>query len=90
MARVLLRPALHGHARTRPAPRLDRYRRYRDIVAAHPEPAYALPVGSPIDRALAERLAARGQPARVEEVAGYRIYRLGSCGLGGHQRVPVS
>jgi hypothetical protein len=55
-------------------PGLDRYRPYRDAVAAHPDPAYVFPIGTPVERAFAERLAASGIPARTEEVAGYRVY----------------
>ena len=53
----------------------DRYRPYRDAVAAAPDAAYALPIGSTVDRAFAAHLAAAGIPARTEDAAGYRIYR---------------
>ncbi|GAB3145427.1 hypothetical protein GCM10027290_25290 [Micromonospora sonneratiae] len=53
----------------------DRYRPYRDLVTAAPDPAYVLPLGSPLDRAFAGRLQALGVTADVSEVAGYRIYR---------------
>lgn len=53
----------------------DRYLPYRDLVAAAPDPAYVLPIGSTVERAFTERLRAAGGSAVVDEVAGYRIYR---------------
>jgi hypothetical protein len=56
-------------------PGVDRYLPYRDLVASAPDRVYVLPMGSPVERALAERLRADGRAADVDEVAGYRIYR---------------
>jgi hypothetical protein len=53
----------------------DRYLPYRDLLEATPNPAYVLPIGSVHERAVARRLAERGVPADITDVAGYRIYR---------------
>lgn len=53
----------------------DRYPPHRDLVDAAPDPAYVLPAGSPLSRAVAAHLAATGMPATVSTVAGYDIYR---------------
>jgi hypothetical protein len=56
----------------------DRYLPYRDLVAATPNPAYVLPVGSTVEHAFTERLRTTGGSAAIDEVAGYRIYRTGT------------
>ncbi|MCW6003780.1 hypothetical protein K1W54_04185 [Micromonospora sp. CPCC 205371] len=53
----------------------DRYLPYRAILEATVNPAYVLPIGSVHERAVAQRLAERGVPAEITDVAGYRIYR---------------
>lgn len=57
------------------SPGHDRYLPLRRLVASAPRPAYVLPIGSPAQRAFAERLAERGVTADTGDVAGYRIYR---------------
>ncbi|WP_281904130.1 hypothetical protein [Phytohabitans aurantiacus] len=57
------------------SPGHDRYLPYRAILEATPNPAYVLPIGSVHERAIAQRLADRGVPADVTDVAGYRVYR---------------
>jgi hypothetical protein len=52
-------------------PGLDRYRPYRDAVAAAPDPAYVFPAGSTVDNAFA----AQHPTAAPRSVAGYHIYR---------------
>jgi hypothetical protein len=55
-------------------PGLNRYGAYERAVDAAPHPAYALPSGSPLDRAFGARLADRGITASTVDAGGYRIY----------------
>ena len=56
-------------------PGLNRVAGYARTVDAAPHPVYALPAGSPIDRAFAARLAGRGITVSTVDAGGYRIYR---------------
>jgi hypothetical protein len=58
-------------------PGLNRIGAYARTVDAAPHPVYALPAGSPIDRAFAARLAGRGITVSTVDAGGYRIYRPG-------------
>lgn len=53
----------------------DRYLPHRDLVDAASNPAYVLPAGSPLSRAVAAHLTTTGIPVEVSTVAGYDIYR---------------
>ncbi|MEV4755365.1 hypothetical protein AB0J86_09660 [Micromonospora sp. NPDC049559] len=56
-------------------PGWDRYLPYRAEVRRSARPAYVLPTGSALSRAVAAHLAAVGVPATVTTVAGYDIYQ---------------
>ena len=53
----------------------DRYRPYREAVAAAPAQTFALPTGTAVSRAVRDHLAARGVPYTADVVSGYDIYQ---------------
>jgi hypothetical protein len=55
-------------------PGYDRYRPYRDMVAAADRPGYAVRTGSALGAAVRERLAAGGAGAAIATAGGYDIY----------------
>jgi hypothetical protein len=56
-------------------PGLDRYRPYRDRVAAADRPAYVMPVGHVLDARVRAWLAATGTGYTADVAGGYRIYQ---------------